>query len=163
MKGAKRMELMIIAKKIRLMPTAEQEKDKKNIQKQKQVIRNVYKKINNIRTNYLHQASSEIVKTKPSRIVIEDLNVKGMMRNKHLAKAISDQKMYEFARQLMYKCKLYTIELVEADRWYPSSKLCSGCSNKKIDLKLSDRTYTCNECGLVIDRDYNASLNLSIY
>ena len=135
----------------------------KNIQKQKKVIRLIYRKLTGIRNNYLHHKTTEIVKTKPSRIVMETLNIKGMMKNRHLAKAIADQKLYEFKRQIAYKCKRYGIPLVEADRWYPSSKKCSYCGNIKKDLKLSDRIYKCENCGLVIDRDYNASVNLARY
>lgn len=135
----------------------------KNYQKQKIKIQNLHKKLNDIRNNYLHQTTTEIVKTKPSRIVMEDLNVKGMMKNKHLAKAVQEQKFYEFRRQIEYKSVLYGIEFVLADRFYPSSKTCSCCGTIKSDLKLSDRTYYCDCCGLVIDRDYNASLNLANY
>ncbi|MGE7914458.1 RNA-guided endonuclease InsQ/TnpB family protein, partial [Lysinibacillus xylanilyticus] len=102
-------------------------KNMKNIQKQNIAIRNLYKRLNDIRTNHLHQCSNEIVKTKPSRIVMEHLNVKGMMKNKHLAKAVAGQKLYEFKRQIQYKCEKFGIEFVEADRWFPSSKTCSSC------------------------------------
>jgi putative transposase len=102
------------------------------------------------------------VKTKPSRIVIEDLNVSGMMKNKHLSEAIAEQKLHDFKAKLSYKCEKYGIELVEADRWYPSSKMCSKCGDIKKDLKLSERTYICS-CGLHIDRDLNASINLANY
>ena len=116
----------------------------------------------NIRNNYLHQTTTSIVKTKPYRVVIEDLNVKGMMKNKHLSDAIRKQGFYEFKRQLEYKCKFRGIELVVADRFYPSSKTCSQCGKVKKDLKLKDRVYKCS-CGLSIDRDLNASINLSRY
>lgn len=135
----------------------------RNFQKQKQLIKSINKDMTNIRQNYLHQTTTEIVKTKPSKIVVEDLNVSGMMKNKHLARAIQEQKFHEFIRQLEYKTELYGIELVKADRFYPSSKMCSNCGNIKKDLKLKDRTYYCDCCGLVIDRDYNASLNLANY
>lgn len=102
------------------------------------------------------------MKTKPYRIVIEDLNVKGMMKNKHLSKAIAEQCFYEFKRQLEYKCKFRGIGFVIADRFYPSSKTCSQCGSIKKDLKLKDRIYKCS-CGLSIDRDLNASINLSNY
>ena len=137
-------------------------RDMKNIQKQNLIIRNLHKKLTDIRTNHLHQCSNEIVKTKPSRIVMEHLNVKGMMRNKHLSKAIAEQKLYEFKRQIQYKCKKYGIEFIEADKWYPSSKKCSCCGNIKKDLKLSDRVYKCS-CGFKSDRDLNASINLANY
>lgn len=135
----------------------------KNIQKQKHVIQLLNRTLTNIRDNYLHQTTTEIVKTKPSRIVMENLNVKGMMKNKHLAKAIAEQKFFEFKRQIEYKCQKYGIKFVEVSKFYPSSKTCSCCGNIKKDLKLSDRTYICSECGLVIDRDYNASINLANY
>ena len=134
-----------------------------NFQKQKNVIKLLHRKLANIRNNYLHQATTEIVKTKPSRIVMETLNVKGMMKNKHLAESIQKQKFYEFKRQITYKCQKYGISLVEVPMFYPSSKTCSCCGNVKHDLKLSDRVYRCEECGLVIDRDFNASLNLANY
>ena len=135
----------------------------RNFQKQKRKIKLVYRKLTNIRNNYLHQTTTEIVKTKPSRIVMETLNVKGMMKNKHLAKAIQKQKFYEFKRQICYKCQKYGMEFVEVPTFYPSSKTCSCCGCIRRDLKLSDRVYRCNECGLVIDRDLNASLNLAKY
>ena len=137
-------------------------KDMKNIQKQNQTIRNLYKRLNDIRTNHLHQCSNEIVKTKPSRIVMEHLNVKGMMKNKHLSKAVAQQKLYEFKRQVQYKYKKYGIEFVEADMWFPSSKTCSCCGQIKSDLKLKDRLYIC-DCGLKVDRDLNAAINLANY
>lgn len=137
-------------------------KEMKNIQKQNSVIRILHKKLTDIRTNHLHQCSSEIVKTKPSRIVMETLNVKGMMKNRHLSKSVAQQKLYEFKRQIQYKCEKYGIEFVEADSWFPSSKKCSCCGTIKKDLKLKDRLYVCG-CGLKIDRDYNASINLANY
>ena len=112
-----------------------------------------------IRTDYINKCVNEIVKTKPSYITIEDLNVKGMMKNRHLSKAVSSQKFYEFGTKLEAKCKEFGIELRIVDRWYPSSKLCHECGCIKKDLKLSDREYIC-ECGYHADRDYNASLNL---
>ncbi len=137
--------------------------DCKNIQKQKKKIKLIYRRLTNIRINYIHQTTTEIVKTKPSQIVMETLNVKGMMKNKHLAKAISEQKFYEFKRQIIYKSELYGITLVEVPTFYPSSKTCSICGNIKKDLKLSDRTYKCSKCGSVIDRDLNAAINLANY
>ncbi|WP_289184121.1 transposase, partial [uncultured Dubosiella sp.] len=102
---------------------------------------------------------SEIVKTKPSYITVEDLNVTGMMKNKHLSKAVASQKFYEFRVKLEAKCKERGIELRIADRWYPSSKMCHCCGSIKKDLKLSDRVFRC-QCGYVENRDLNASLNL---
>ena len=135
----------------------------RNFQKQKRRIKLRHRKLTNIRNNYLHQTTTEIVKTKPSRIVMERLNVKGMMKNRHLAKAIQKQKFYEFKRQICYKCQKYGMEFVEVPTFYPSSKTCSCCGCIRRDLKLSDCVYRCNECGLVIDRDLNASLNLAKY
>ena len=134
-----------------------------NIYKLEKKIRYTHRKLANIRHNYVHQTTTEIVKTKPSKIVIETLNVKGMMKNKHLAKSVAQQKIYEFKRQLQYKCEDYGIELVEADRFYPSSKLCHKCGHKKVNLKLSDRIYHCDKCQYTADRDYHASLNLASY
>jgi putative transposase len=134
-----------------------------NIIKTEKHVRLLHRKLKNIRSNYIHQATNKIVKTKPSAIVMETLNIKGMMKNRHLSKAISEQCLYEFKRQIAYKCEFYGIEFIEADKWYPSSKLCSCCGNKKAKLSLSDRIYNCEECGLTIDRDYNASLNLKNY
>ena len=134
-----------------------------NIIKLERQIKLVHRRLNNIRNNHIHQATSKIIKLNPYRVVMEDLNVSGMMKNKHLAEKIAEQKFYEFKRQMKYKCQFNKIEFFEADRWYPSSKTCSRCGGIKKDLKLSDRTYNCNECGLVIDRDKNASINLGNY
>ena len=135
------------------------EATKKNIQKQVLKVQRVHQRLTNIRTNYINQVVNEIVKTKPSYITIEDLSVRSMMKNRHLSKAISSQKFYEFRAKLEVKCKENNIELRIVDRWYPSSKLCHKCGNIKTDLKLSDRVYKC-ECGYEADRDFNASLNL---
>lgn len=134
----------------------------KNIIKLEKQIQQVHRRLANIRNNYLHQTTTSIVKTKPYRVVIEDLAVSNMMKNKHLSDAIRKQGFYKFKRQLEYKCKLRGIELVIADRFYPSSKSCSQCGKIKKDLKLKDRFYKCS-CGLNIDRDLNASINLSKY
>lgn len=133
-----------------------------NIIKSEKKLLKLNHKLTNIRTNYLHQVTSEIIKREPSFIVIEDLNIKGMMKNRHLSKAVQEQKLYEFRRQITYKSEWNDIKLIIADRWFPSSKLCSCCGNIKKDLKLSDRIYKC-ECGNVIDRDYQAALNLKQY
>ena len=132
---------------------------RQNIQKQVLKVQKLYQRINNIRTDYVNKCVNEIVKTKPSYIAIEDLNIKGMMKNKHLSKAVASQKFYEFRIKLESKCKGFGIELRIVDRWYPSSKLCHECGRIKKGLKLSDREYVC-ECGYHADRDYNASLNL---
>lgn len=137
-------------------------KSMKNIQKQIRSIQLIYKRLTDIRTNHLHQATNELVKTKPSRIVMETLNIKGMMKNRHLSKAIAQQKLYEFKRQIQYKCEKYGIQFIEVDKWFPSSKLCSCCGVMKKDLKLSDRVFKCS-CGNELDRDLNAALNLANY
>ena len=131
----------------------------KNIQKQKLKVQKLYHKLDNIRTDYINKTIAEIVKTKPSYIAIEDLNVSGMMKNRHLSQAVASQKFYEFRTKLKAKCDGNGIELRVVDRWYPSSKMCHCCGAIKKDLKLSDRIYRC-DCGYVEDRDFNASLNL---
>ena len=130
-----------------------------NIQKQKRVVQKLHHKIDNIRTDYINKTIAEIVKTKPSYITIEDLNVSGMMKNKHLSKAVASQKFYEFRTKLQAKCKENGIELRVVDRWYPSSKTCHCCGAIRKDLKLSDRIFQC-DCGYIEDRDFNAALNL---
>lgn len=136
------------------------ESTKKNFVKQKLKVQKLYQRLTNIRTDYLNKTINSIVKTKPSFIVIEDLNVSGMMKNRHLSKAVAQQKFFEFKTKLINKCKENNIELRIVDRWYPSSKICHNCGHIKKDLKLKDRTYICSECGYVEDRDINASLNL---
>ena len=135
----------------------------KNIEKLENTTKLIHRKLANIRNNYLHQVTTNIVKTKPYRIVIEDLNVSGMMKNKYLSDSVRKQCFYKFRQYITYKAELYGIELVITDRFYSSSKTCSECGFIKKDLKLKDRVYRCPHCGAVIDRDYNASLNLSMY
>jgi len=135
------------------------ESTQKNILKQKLKVQKLHHRIDNIRTDYINKTIAEIVKTKPSYITIEDLNVSGMMKNRHLSKAVASQKFYEFRTKLKAKCDDNGIELRVVDRWYPSSKICHCCGAIKKDLKLSDRIYCC-ACGYVGDRDFNASLNL---
>lgn len=130
-----------------------------NIQKQKLKVQKLHHKMDNIRTDYINKTIAEIVKTKPSYITIEDLNVKGMMKNRCLSKAVASQKFYEFRTRLKAKCDENGIELRVADRFYPSSKTCHHCGSVRKNLKLSDRIYRC-ECGYVADRDFNAALNL---
>ena len=130
-----------------------------NIQKQKLRVQKLHHKMDNIRTDYINKTIAEIVKTKPSYITIEDLNVKGMMKNRCLSKAVASQKFYEFRKRLKAKCDEKGIELRVADRFYPSSKTCHHCGSIRKNLKLSDRIYRC-ECGYVADRDLNAALNL---
>ena len=132
---------------------------KRNIQKQRLKIQKLHHRIDNIRTDYINKTIAEIVKTKPSYITIEDLNVSGMMKNRHLSKAVASQKFYEFKTKLLAKCKENGIELRIVDRWYPSSKTCHCCKSIKKDLKLSDRLFRC-DCGYIEDRDFNAALNL---
>ena len=130
-----------------------------NIQKQRLKVQKLHHRIDNIRTDYINKTIAEIVKTKPSYITIEDLNVSGMMKNKHLSKAVASQKFYEFRTKIQAKCNENGIELRVVDRWFPSSKTCHCCGAIKKDLKLSDRTFTC-DCGYIEDRDFNAALNL---
>ena len=134
----------------------------RNIIKRQKELLKVTKRLTNIRRNYLHQTTSDIIKRKPSFICIEDLNVSGMMKNRHLSKAVQQQGFYELRRQLQYKAERNNISVIIADRFFPSSKLCSCCGNVKSDLKLSDRIYRCT-CGNTIDRDFQASLNLKAY
>ncbi len=135
----------------------------KNIERLEEKYRHISAHITNIRENYIHQCTHKLISLLPKRIVMEDLNVSGMMKNRHLSRAIQEQKWYEFIRQMKYKSEWAGIEFVQVSRFYPSSKTCSYCGNVKKDLKLSDRTYICNMCGAVIDRDYNAAINLSRY
>lgn len=132
----------------------------KNIDKQILKVQKLHQRLKNIRQNFVNQTVSELVKIKPESITIEDLNIKGMMKNKHLSKAIAQQNFYYFRTKLKNKCKQNGIELRIVSRWYPSSKTCACCGNIKKDLKLSDRVYICEECGFEIDRDLNAAINL---
>ncbi|MEI3336565.1 MAG: RNA-guided endonuclease TnpB family protein [Clostridium sp.] len=132
---------------------------KSNIKKQIVKVQKLHHKLDNIRTDYVNKTISNIINQKPKFITIEDLNVKGMMKNKHLSKAVANEKFYKFRSKLTNKCNVLGIELRIVDRFYPSSKLCHLCGSMKKDLKLKDRIYKCN-CGYIEDRDYNASLNL---
>ena len=134
-----------------------------NIIKLEKNIKKLHRRLGNIRTDYRHKVTTEIVKTKPSRIVMENLNISGMMKNKHLSKAIQQQGLYEFSKFIKYKAERQGTEFVEADKWYPSSKTCSECGYVKAKLSLSEREFRCECCGAVIDRDKNASINLSRY
>lgn len=133
-----------------------------NIAKLENNIKRIHSKLAHIRENHLHQATSKIVKTKPFRVVMEDLKVSNMMKNKHLSKAIAEQGFSTFITQMKNKCTKYGIEFIQVPTFYPSSKTCSSCGRIKKDLKLSDRIYKC-ECGFVADRDKNASYNLAKY
>ena len=145
--------------KIRNKNIKEGRATRQNIQKQVVKVQKLHQRLTNIRTDYINKIVSSIIKQKPSYITIEDLNVKGMMKNKHLSKAIASQKFFKFKTKLTVKCKENHIELRIVDRFYPSSKTCSNCGEIKQDLKLSDRIYKC-DCGLTIDRDLNSSINL---
>ena len=139
-------------------------KECKNYQKALHELKVINYKLNGIRDNFTHQMTNEIVSRFETRaVVIEDLNVSGMMKNRHLARSIQNQRLYEIRKQLTYKSEEEGIELIAADRFYPSSKICSHCGCKKVDLKLSDRTYVCDNCGTIIDRDLNAAINLADY
>lgn len=134
-----------------------------NIIKLETKINTLHKKLNNIHMDYRHKVTTEIVKTKPFRVVMEKLNVTQMLKNKHLSQSVSKQGFYEFKALMKYKCEKNGIEFIEADKWYPSSKTCSKCGYVKPKLSLSERTFVCECCGAVIDRDKNASINLSRY
>ena len=151
-----------ISRKYNMNKRGESYKKTSNIIKREKELLKLSKRLTNIRHNHLHQITSDIVKRKPSFICIEDLNVSGMMKNKHLSKAIQQQGFYEFRRQIEYKSAWNNIPVIIAGRFFPSSKLCSCCGEIKKDLKLSDRIYRC-DCGNIIDRDYQASLNLKKY
>ena len=133
---------------------------RQNVQKQVLKVQKLHNRINNIRTDYINKTINELVKTKPEFINIEDLNISGMMKNRHLSKAIAEQKLYEFRNKLINKCHQNEIEVRLSNIFYASSKTCSQCGSIKKDLKLADRTYICPECGAVIDRDLNAAINL---
>lgn len=134
-----------------------------NIRKLEYQIKLLHRRLRNIRDTHIHQVTYDLVKTKPCCIVIEDLNVSGMLKNKHLSKAIQQQEFYKFRKYLTYKCQFYGVRLVIADRFYASSKICSCCGAKRTSLSLSERTYICPECGLKMDRDLNAAINLENY
>lgn len=135
----------------------------KNIERAENKLRKLYARLSNIRNNYIHQSTHAIVSLLPKRVVMEDLNVMGMMKNKHLSKAIQEQCFYEWIRQITYKCEWRNIDFVQVDRFYPSSKTCHKCGCIKHDLKLKDRTFVCEECGYTEGRDFNAALNLMSY
>ena len=151
-----------ISRKYNMNKRGESYKKTSNIIKRERELLKVIKRLTNIRQNHLHQITSDIVKRKPSFICIENLNVSGMMKNKHLSKAVQQQGFYEFRRQMEYKSVWNNISVIIADRFFPSSKLCSCCGEIKKDLRLSDRIYKC-DCGNIIDRDFQASLNLKQY
>ena len=133
------------------------------VRRDKEKIKRLHYRISNIRSNYIHQTTHTLISMLPKRVVMEDLNVQGMMKNRHLSRAIQKQGFYEFIRQMQYKCEWNGIEFVQADRFYPSSRTCSCCGAHKKDLSLSDRLFKCSECGAELDRDYNAAINLMRY
>lgn len=152
-----------VSKKYEIGREGNRYKKTKNIIKLENQLKKLNQRLTNIRHNYSHQVTTEIIKRKPSFIVVEDLNVAGIMKNKHLSKAIQEQRFYEFYKQIQYKSEWNNIKFVVADRYFPSSKTCSRCGNYKKGLKISDRKYICESCGLILDRDYNASINLKNY
>lgn len=135
----------------------------KNIIREEALLSRICARKANIRHNYIHQITHTLASLLPARVVMEDLNVQGMMKNRHLSKAIQEQNFYEFMRQMEYKCAWRGIPFGKVPRFYPSSKTCSACGCVKKDLRLSERIFVCPECGCTIDRDYNAALNLSRY
>ena len=135
----------------------------KNIEKAELELLKIYNKISNIRDNYIHQTTAEIIKLYPKRVVMEDLNVTGMMKNRYLSKSIQQQNFNKFINYMKYKCEFNNIEFIQVDRFYPSSKTCSCCGSINKHLKLKDRTFICPDCGSKIDRDLNAAINLSNY
>jgi putative transposase len=151
-----------VSRKYQMNKKGESYRKTSNIIKSEKKLLRINRKLANIRHNHLHQATTAIIKRKPSFICLEDLNVKGMMSNKHLSKATQEQKFYEFRRQIEYKAKWAKIPVIIANRYFPSSKTCIRCGKVKKDLKLSDRIYQC-ECGNIIDRDFQAALNLKLY
>ena len=152
-----------VSKKYELNKEGRSYRKSNNIIKLEKQIKKLYQKLHNIRINYIHQTTSTIVKTKPCMIVMEDLCIKDMMKNKSIAKQVQKIGLYEFIRQMKYKCEWNGVRLEQVDRYFPSSKMCSNCFNIKEDLRLSDRIYYCEKCGLTIDRDFNASINLMNY
>jgi putative transposase len=148
-----------VSRKYHMNKEGDRYRKTRNLIKLEQRVAKLRSRVNHIRKDFIHQMTTEIVKTKPSHLVIEDLNVRGMMKNRHLARHIQQCNFYEIRRQLQYKCSWYNVGLILADRWYPSSKTCSNCGQIHRDLKLSDRKMDC-DCGLQIDRDVNAAINL---
>lgn len=132
------------------------------IKSEKQLLR-INHRLANIRQNHVHQTTTAIIKRKPSFVCLEDLNIRGMMKNRYLSEKIQEQNLYEFRRQIEYKAHWAKISVIIADRWYPSSKTCVICGHVKKDLNLSERMYVCPVCGNVIDRDFQAALNLKRY
>ena len=163
LKKKKRRLQRIVSKKYLINKKGDSYCKTSNIIKAEKRLLKLNHRLTDIRHNYLHQITTEIINRKPKFIVLEDLNVKGMMKNKHLSEVIAEQCFYEFYRQIEYKSSCNNIKFIIADRFYASSKICSCCGEVKKDLKLSDRIYKCDNCNAVIDRDKNASINLFNY
>jgi len=134
-----------------------------NIKKLEFLVLKKRRRLKHIQLNHTHHITTTLVKTKPAYVVMEDLNTSGMLKNRKLSKAIQQQTFHEFKRQMTYKCTWHGIQLIVADCFYPSSKRCSRCGHVKEKLSLSERTYRCGACGMEIDRDVNASINLKQY
>jgi putative transposase len=165
-KGVKKLKKQIkhAQRKVSKKYDANKSYDKSNnIIKAEKRVKKLHNKLSNIRKDYIHQITRKLVNMLPNKIVMEDLNVSGMMKNRHLSKAIQEQCFAEFIRQIKYKCEEYGIKFIQADRFYPSSKTCACCGFINKDLKLKDRVYICPDCGFEIDRDLNASINLMNY
>ena len=152
-----------VSKKYHINKKGGSYKKTRSIAKSEKKLLKVSRKLTNIHHDHMLQAISEIISRKPKFIVIEDLNVKGMVKNHHLAKAVQDQTFYEFRRILIYKCEWNNIQLIIANRFFPSSKTCSCCGSINHGLKLKDRTFICPTCGFEIDRDFQAAINLAKY
>ena len=135
-------------------------KGSKNYLKEKYKVQNIYSRMKRKRHEYINQTVRKIVNMRPKVIVLEDLNIRGMMKNRHLARAIAEQNLYLLRKLIEYRAAEAGIKIKLADRFYPSSKTCSNCGHVKKDLKLSERIYKCPKCGIIIDRDFNAALNL---
>ena len=163
LKKRKRKLQRKVSKKYELNKKGESYYKTSNIIKLENQLLKLNHRLTNIRHNYLHQVTTEIINRKPMFIALEDLNVKGMMKNRHLAKAIQEQCFYEFRRIITYKAEWNNIKVIIVPRFYPSSKTCSECGSINKGLKLSDREWVCQECGVIHDRDYNASVNLMKY
>ena len=133
------------------------------ILKYEKLLKRIYRKISNIRKDQRHKVTRELVNLNPAVVIMEDLNVSGMMKNKHLAKAISEMGFYDFIRIMKYKCEESNIKFIQANRFFPSSKTCSHCGCIHKGLKLSDRIFECPECCFIADRDFNAAMNLERY
>lgn len=132
----------------------------KNILKLEQKLRLLDRRLANIRKTYVHTVTKQIISKKPKAIVLENLNVSGMMKNRHLSKAVQQQNFYRTREYLTYKGERYSVPVIIADRYFPSSKICNNCKSKNTRLRLSDRTFMCPKCGFTLDRDLNASYNL---